>query len=87
MAACGVSLLLFRKKAGMDFWRRQQNVSLRGLSVAFREEGRNGFLAEAAKWPPSGSHCCSYGPLPVKWVGLLEVFAQIEYYGMGFAHF
>ena len=58
MAAGGVSLLLFEMRAGMDFWRKQQNGGRRGLIVAFRDASRNGFLAEATKWQLAGSHCC-----------------------------
>ena len=58
MAAGGVPLLLFEKRAGMDFWRKQQNGCRQGLIVAFCEKSKNGFLAEAAKWLPAGSHCC-----------------------------
>ena len=58
MAAGRVPLLLFIVEAGMGVGWKQQNGRRPGLIVAFYRGSRNGTLAEAAKWPQTGFHCC-----------------------------
>ena len=58
MVAGWGSLLLFEKRAGLDFWRKQQNGDWRGLFVASREKSRIRITKEAAEMPHPGHFCC-----------------------------